>query len=160
MKRILLGSILLSSSALTFAVAPGGPNCGWGNMLFEGQAGLPSHVVASITNGTSGNGTFGMTSGTNGCSADGTLTYGGKSMLNVGIMMDEFTEDVAQGDGEVLSALAVSLGIVPEDRAIFKDAMHSNFDQLFPSDSVVTEQVVATMFDIMKNNERLAKYAS
>ena len=74
MKRILLGSLLSIASLSAFAQAPGGPNCGWGNMLFEGQSGLPAHFVASTTNGTSGNATFGMTSGTNGCSTKGTLT--------------------------------------------------------------------------------------
>ena len=83
MKRILLGTLMTIASASAFAVAPGGPNCGWGNMLFKGQSGLPSHFVASTTNGTSGNATFGMTSGTNGCSTNGTLTYGGKPLLVV-----------------------------------------------------------------------------
>jgi hypothetical protein len=39
-------------------------------MLFEGQRGTPAHFLASTTNGTSGNATFGMTSGTNGCSTN------------------------------------------------------------------------------------------
>src|SRR5690606_25896352 len=81
MKRLLIGSLLAAASLNAFATAPGGPGCGWGNMLFEGQSGLPSHLVASITNGTSGNATFGMTSGTNGCDTSGKLAYHGKSML-------------------------------------------------------------------------------
>ncbi|RLA46625.1 MAG: hypothetical protein DRR06_04650, partial [Gammaproteobacteria bacterium] len=70
---------LAALPSLAFAEAPGGPDCGWGNMLFKGESGLGSHMIASTTNGTSGNATFGMTSGTNGCSANGTLTYGGTS---------------------------------------------------------------------------------
>lgn len=75
MKRILLGSLFAIASANAFAEAPGGPGCGWGNMLFKGQRGLASHLVASTTNGSSGNATFGMTSGTNGCRTDGALSY-------------------------------------------------------------------------------------
>ncbi len=160
MKKLLLASVLVSASASSFAVAPGGPGCGWGNMLFAGQSGLPSHIVASITNGTSGNNTFGMTTGTNGCSADGTLTYGGKSMINLGAVMDEFSEDVARGDGEALTAVAVSMGIEAADRAAFKAAMHDNFDKLFPSAEVTTEDVVASMFDVMRADQRLSKYVS
>ena len=89
MKRILIGSLLAITSLSALAEAPGGPNCGWGNMLFEGERGLPSHFIASTTNGTSGNATFGMTSGTNGCSTDGALTYGGKSLLAINGMLDE-----------------------------------------------------------------------
>ena len=79
MKRILLGTLFAAVSINAMAEAPGGPNCGWGNLLFEGQRGTPAHFLASTTNGTSGNATFGMTSGTNGCSTKAALTYGGKS---------------------------------------------------------------------------------
>ncbi|MBD2860124.1 DUF3015 domain-containing protein [Spongiibacter sp. KMU-158] len=160
MKKILLASTLAIASSASFAVAPGGPNCGWGNMMFQGQSGLGTHIVASITNGTSGNNTIGMTLGTNGCSTDGTLTYGGKKMVNVGAIMDEFSEDVARGDGEALTAVAVSMGVSAEDRALFKATLHNNFDTLFPSAEVNAEQVVGSIFELMRQDARLAKYAA
>ena len=43
-------------------------------MLFKGQRGVATHVVAATTNGTSGNNTFGMTTGTNGCHTNGALS--------------------------------------------------------------------------------------
>lgn len=58
MKRILLGTLFAAVSINAMAEAPGGPNCGWGNLLFEGQRGTPAHFLASTTNGTSGNATF------------------------------------------------------------------------------------------------------
>ncbi|WP_421711940.1 DUF3015 family protein [Alcanivorax sp.] len=67
MKKTLIAATLLGASTSAMAVAPGGPGCGWGNMLFEGNSGLPMHLLATIVNGTSGNATFGMTTGTNGC---------------------------------------------------------------------------------------------
>ena len=160
MKKLLLASAIVLSSSASFAVAPGGPNCGWGNMLFAGQSGLPSHLVASVTNGTSGNNTFGMTLGTNGCSTDGTLTYGGKKMINVGAIMDEFSEDVARGDGEALTAVAVSFGVTAEDRPVFKQALHQNFNSLFPHADVAAEGVMASIVEVMKNDQRLVKYVS
>ena len=160
MKKILMASVLATASASSFAVVPGGDSCGWGNMLFEGQSGLPIHIVASTTNGTSGNNTFGMTSGTNGCSANGALTYGGKSMINLGAIMDEFSEDVARGDGEALTAVAVSMGIEDSDRAHFKAVLHDNFNTLFPSDSVTAESVTASMMELLRADAQLAKYAA
>lgn len=160
MRKILMASVLATASASSFAVVPGGDSCGWGNMLFEGQSGLPIHVIASVTNGTSGNNTFGMTSGTNGCSASGTLTYGGKSMVNLGAIMDEFSEDVARGDGEALTAVAVSMGVDNSDRAHFKTVLHNNFDTLFPSDTVTAEDVLASMMELMRADAQLAKYAA
>ena len=160
MKKLLIGAVLLGSTSIAMAEAPGGPDCGWGNMLFEGQSGLGPHFLASWTNGTSGNATFGMTSGTNGCSADGTLTYGGKSMVNVGQIMDEFSEDVARGEGEALTAVAVSFGIAEEDRAVFKTTLHNNFDSLFPSADVNAESVMNSIVELMKQDKQLAKYVS
>lgn len=158
--RIITGILMLGTSISASAVAPGGPDCGWGNMLFEGQAGLPSHVVASLTNGTTGNATFGMTSGTNGCSADGTLTYGGESWIRISAIMDEFSEDVARGHGEALNAVAVMIGVEPQDRARFARTLHENFSTLFPHQDVTAEQVVNSMHEVLKSDPQLARYAA
>ncbi|NTS77586.1 DUF3015 domain-containing protein [Catenovulum sp. SM1970] len=159
MKKLLIASTLFASSS-AMAVAPGGPNCGWGNMIFEGQAGAGSHIVALTTNGSSGNASFGMTFGTNGCSTEGKLTYGGKEMIDVSLIMDEFSEDVARGEGEALTAVAVSLGVDAQDRALFAETLHNNFDAIFPSEEATTEHVVSTMFVVLKEEKSLAKYVS
>jgi hypothetical protein len=99
-----------------------------------------------------------MTSGTNGCSTNGKLTYGGKSLI--GAVMDEFGEDVARGDGEALTAVAVSMGVSDADRPLFKSVMHENFSTLFPSSDVTAEQVSDTIVELMRSNEQLAKYVS
>ncbi len=124
MKKLLIASTLLVSTSV-FAEAPGSATCGWGNMLFKGQSGTPSHVLAATTNGSTGNNTIGMTFGTNGCSTTGKLTYGGKEMIDVSMIMDEFSEDVARGNGEALTAVAVSLGVSEADRALFKATLHN-----------------------------------
>ena len=157
MKKLLIASTLLMSTSV-LAEAPGSATCGWGNMLFKGQSGTPSHVLAATTNGSTGNNTIGMTFGTNGCSTKGKLSYGGKEMIDVSMIMDEFSEDVARGNGEALTAVAVSLGVVEADRALFKATMHDNFNAIFPSENATTEHVVSTMFTLMKNDTALVKY--
>jgi len=158
MKKLIAGSILLVSSSAVLAVAPGGPDCGWGNMLFEGQSGLGPHWIATTTNGTSGNKTFGMTSGTNGCSTGGTLTYGGSSLVSN--MMDEFSEDVARGHGDALNAVAASMGVEKTDRELFAKVAHNNFNTIFPNENVTAEEVTASLNALMKADPRLAKYAA
>ena len=160
MKKLLLGTLLVAVSSAALAEAPGGPNCGWGNMLFKGQRGTASHFVASTTNGTSGNATFGMTSGTNGCSTNGTLTYGGKPMLIVSNMMDELSEDMAKGQGEALTTYAVVLGVAPEDREHFAAVTHEHFQQIFSKADVTAEDVHSNTLAILKGDARLAKYAT
>ncbi|WP_420468693.1 DUF3015 domain-containing protein [Panacagrimonas sp.] len=156
MKKLVAGAVLFAASSVAFAEAPGGPNCGWGNMLFKGQSGIAPHFLASTTNGTSGNATFGMTSGTNGCSVDGTLTYGGKAMVNN--MFDEFSADVAVGQGEALNAVAVAYGVAKEDRAAFAALAHQNFSTLFPNENVTADEVVTNLESLMKADARLGKY--
>lgn len=158
MKKIIAGMALLAASTSAFAEAPGGPNCGWGNMLFEGQSGIAPHFLATTTNGTSGNATFGMTSGTNGCSTDGKLTYGGKKMIS-GIF-EEFTADVAAGQGDALTAVAVAYGVSVEDRAAFASLAHQNFAVLYPNSEVTADQVAASLETLMKADARFAKYVA
>ena len=159
MKRILLGSLLAAATFNAFAEAPGGPGCGWGNMLFEGQRGLPSHLVASITNGTSGNATFGMTSGTNGCDTSGALAYNGKSMIVLSSIMNELSEDMARGEGEALTTYAVVLGVEAQDRDHFAAVTSQHFNDIFSSADVTAEQVHAATLAVLKNDAVLAKYA-
>ena len=156
MKKILGCIVLAAASTSAFADAAGGNDCGWGQMLFEGQSGAVPHVVASTTNGSSGNNTFGMTSGTNGCSTTGKLTYGGKSMIAA--VMTEFSEDVAAGNGEAMNAVAVLMGIEQSDRQTFAEVAHSNFKVIFPSEKTTAEEALASLEQVMKSDVRLAKY--
>jgi hypothetical protein len=158
MKRLVFALVLLSGAPAAFAGAAGGEGCGWGQALFDGQSGKAPHILALTTNGTTGNNTFGVTSGTNGCSSSGTINYGGKEMVNLSSVMDEFSEDVAQGDGEVITAVAVSLGIAPEHRQDFKLTMRNNFSTIFPSEDATMEQVLASMWQVMGDDEVLNEY--
>lgn len=158
MKKILIAALLLSSSSVAFAEAAGGPGCGWGNMLFEGKSGLPIHLLATLTNGTTGNATFGMTTGTNGCSTNGKLTYSGHSLLAMNGVLDEVARDMAQGQGEALTALAVSMGVQSSDRAHFNQVMHNNFAVIFPSDKVTAGDVMVNIENVMKQDAQLQQY--
>jgi len=160
MKKAITLAFAIASSSSVFAVAPGGPDCGWGNMLFEGQSGLPAHISATLVDGTSGNATFGMTSGTNGCSTDGVLTYGGTPLFGLNHLLDEFSQDVAIGEGEALTAVTINAGIAKEDRTAFKALLNENFDQLFPTADVNAEQVYNNIIELMKADENFAQYVS
>ena len=51
-------------------------------------------------------------------------------------------------------------GIDQADRQAFADATHDNFAVIFPSENVTAEQVMASLNEIIKQDSRLAKYAS
>lgn len=160
MRKILLAATLLGCSMSVSAVAPGGNGCGWGNLVFEGKSGMPVHFLATTVNGTSGNRTFGMTSGTNGCDTSGALTYDGENLLAKNGVLEEVAHDMAAGQGEALTALSVSMGIKPEDRARFNSVMHQNFGAVFPNQNVTATEVMQNIVTVLRGDEELAGYVS
>jgi hypothetical protein len=157
MKKIISGLVLLSASSVAMAGAAGGDGgCGWGNALFKGSAGTASHVMAGITNAIFGNNTFGMTTGTNGCETKSTLGYGGQSAVSA--IMDEFSEDVARGEGDALDTVAVLYGVEKTDRDTFAKVMHENFAVIFPSEEVTADEMITSIEQVMKADPTLAKY--
>ena len=74
MKKLLAVSVL---AAMPLAAMAAGENnvgsCGWGSKVFDGQSGIAPQVLAATTNGTSGNQTFAITTGTSGCTQDGAI---------------------------------------------------------------------------------------
>lgn len=160
MKKIIAGLILVSATSVSstaFAAAAGGDGgCGWGNALFKGSAGTASHVMAGLTNAFLGNNTFGMTTGTNGCSTKGSLSYGGEAVVSS--IMDEFSEDVARGEGDAIDTVAVVYGVEKQDRETFAKVMHENFATLFPSEDVTASEMMVSIEKVMKADATLSKY--
>ena len=154
----LMVAALASMSLGAHAAAAGGNGCGWGNMLFEGQSGMAPHFLATTTNGTSGNATFGMTSGTNGCDTSVKLGYGGRSMLAMNGMLETIAEDMAQGQGEALDAYATLLGIEAQDRAHFAQVTQQHFGEIFSSQGATGDQVLAATLEVMSRDAKLARY--
>ena len=99
-----------------------------------------------------------MSSGTNGCSMKSALTYGGKSMI--GSIIDEFSQDVALGEDEAVSAVAEMMGVAKEDRATFAKVTHENFATIFSNEKVTAEEVLSSLEEVMKADATLSKYVS
>jgi hypothetical protein len=134
--------------------------CGWGSMVFAGQTGVPAQVLAATTNGTSGNQTFGITSGTAGCSKDGVVPSYAKLEMFTGSNIDRLAADMSAGQGEVLATMANLLGIEESDKLAFYQVTHSNFDEIFNSADITSEQVLENMKRVLAADVRLAKYAA
>ncbi|MFO8212189.1 DUF3015 domain-containing protein, partial [Pseudomonas aeruginosa] len=152
-------AVLGAASLFAQADQAGGNGCGWGNMLFEGQRGLFPHLLATTTNGTSGNATFGLTSGTNGCNSDARLGYGGRSIFAMNGMLDNIAEDMAKGHGDALDAYATLLGVQAQDRAHFAQVTQRHFGEIFASKDATGEQVYANTLAVMQRDPTLARYA-
>jgi len=76
----------------------------------------------------------------------------------LGSIMDEFSQDVAMGQGEALNAVAVMICVAKEVCYTFAKVTDDNFATLFPSESVTAEEVLASLEDIINADSKLAKY--
>lgn len=156
MKQVLVGAALVSLSSFTFA-AESGPGCGLGSQVFEGQSGVFSHVLAATTNGTSGNQTFGMTSGTLGCDANKTIQV---ASLYMDSNVDKVAAEMSKGEGESLNALAELMGVASEHKAQFNQLLKSNFNKVFVSEETTSSEAVNNIVALMENDSVLNVYVS
>ncbi|MDF3936754.1 DUF3015 domain-containing protein [Pseudomonas citronellolis] len=157
--RGLVLGVLASASLLAQADDTSGKGCGWGQMVFDGQRGLFPHLLATTTNGTSGNATFGLTSGTNGCDSNVRIGYSGRSWFAMNGMLDNIAEDMANGHGDALDAYATLLGVEAKDRAHFAQVTQQHFGEIFASKDATSEQVYTNTLSVMQRDQVLARYA-
>ena len=151
-------------AAVPMAAMAAGENnvgtCGWGSKVFEGQRGIAPQVLAVTTNGTFGNQTFGVTSGTSGCTQDGAVSSNWKTALFIDGNKQQLARDMAVGSGETLDSLAHLLGLEAQDRALFNRVAKDNMARIFPSNEVATQQVVVSLREVMAADARLARYTA
>lgn len=153
MKKLIAGAILLGASSMALAQ----PGCGVGAMIWEGQSGIAPHVLAATTNGTFGNQTFGMTTGTLGCQTNEAV----QSMaMYMNSNIDKVARDMSRGSGENLDTLAVLLGVDEADRDTFRQVLQDNFATIFPSSDTTSGEAVDAIVALLEKNESLSKYVA
>ena len=153
MKKILLIGLVMSFMTVGLAYA-GSPKdncgCGWGTMLFKDNDGLVQQVLAATTNGSFGNQTFGISSGTAECKQ--ATSFASNEPLNrfVADNMDNLARDIAMGQGEYLDTLAALMEVPMEERDEFSVTLQANFPDIFPSESI-------THVDVIENIARVTQ---
>jgi len=146
MKRILLAVTLtlMCANVSMAASAKANTGCGLGTVLWGNKAdgSIASQSFQATTNGTFGNQTFGITSGTLECSTPENAVNNEHLKRFVLSNMDNLAKDIAQGRGESLNTFAELLQVPVERRAEFAAKLQGNFDKVFTSDQVVLAEVI------------------
>lgn len=142
MKKILLSALAIAAlSTMASATVQDQTGCGLGAQIIKDDSSAVMLALQATTNGTSGNQTFGITSGTSGCKKV-------KFVMNeaaqefVASNMDQLSKEIAMGQGESLDTLAELLKV--EDKAEFSAALQSNYTSIYTSQNV-------EMADVMEN---------
>jgi hypothetical protein len=157
MKRTCFVVATLVLPSLAMADNIGG--CGWGAKLMDGNKGIVPQVIAVTTNGTFGNQTFGISSGTSGCTQDGVVRSNWKVAAFIGENKTKLAKDTAVGNGETLESLANLLGMQGEQRNEFFALSQSNFDKIFPQEEVKAEDVVASFREVLEGSQSLKQFS-
>jgi hypothetical protein len=118
--------------------------CGLGTMLFQNNADQSSLLQAfqATTNGTFGNQTFGVTSGTSECKQPTKFVSNERLNEFVVANMDNLAKDIAMGRGETLDAFADLMQVPAEKRPEFYQKLQASFSNIFTSENVVLANVV------------------
>jgi hypothetical protein len=160
MKRmlVLLGLIGMAFGSTAFA-AQDGAGCGLGSMLFKGQSGMVPNLLAMTTNGMFGN-TFSMTSGTMGCKADSVILREKEQEAFVATTLSELNQEMAQGQGQHVTALASLLGCPTAVHGDFARMSQDSYGKVFAQSDVQAVAVLASLKDEMGRHPVLASSCS
>ncbi len=157
-KRLLIVSLAILASA-GMARADRDIGCGWGTMLWEGQEGVPQKVLGATTNGTFGNQTFGISSGTAGCKREGIIKVEAQTRMFAAANVDRLARDMAMGQGESLDTLAHLMGIAGADEAQFFQLTKSHFGEIYSSNDLTAAEMLTNLNQVLAADPQLAKYA-
>lgn len=137
MKTLLL--VLFSAFSVAQAADIGTAGCGLGNVVM----GTDNQIFAATTNGTSGNQTFGITSGTSNC-VDGHRM----AQLNNYVESNKIAlaKEAARGEGETLAGLTQIVGCKSE----FGSKIKNHYKQIFSTDS--TQDISTKIMVVAQNN--------
>ncbi len=134
MKKLIALS-LASFSMAAFAAPSANTGCGLGQSVIKDQNTVLMQIFAVTTNGTSGNQTFGISSGTSGCSQPANWVSAETHQF-VASNMDALAQDIAQGKGEAVDTLAQLMGVPSANRVAFGATLQSKFASIYSSSDV------------------------
>ncbi|WHZ16834.1 MAG: outermembrane protein [Nitrospira sp.] len=162
---LVLGAVAVASQAgLAMAANPDtGPGCGLGKLAwadFKNQKNIAPQVMMATTNGTFGSNTFGISSGTSGCTNDGQVWADQKTTMFALMNFENLTQEMAQGKGEHLASLASLMGIPDEQHAAFFALTQERYTALVQAGETSSVALVKALNDAVAKNPVLAQVVS
>lgn len=137
-----------------------GPGCGLGKVVWAEhtkQKSIAPQVMMATTNGTSGSQTFGISSGTSGCTNDGTIMSQYKVNVFAAANYENLSQEMARGGGEHLASLAELMGVPEEQRSEFFTVAQAQYASLIQSGDQTPDGMVKTLHSGMAAHPTLAK---
>ncbi len=140
MKKFIVSVAAVAAlSSVAFAGVNSQTGCGLGSMIIKDDSSAILLALQATTNGTSGNQTFGITSGTSGCKKT-KFVMNERAEEFVASNMDQLAKEIAVGHGESVDTLAELLAV--EDKEVFASALQANYNSIYTSKNVEMADVL------------------
>lgn len=140
MKKLIVSIAAVAAlSSAAFAGVNSQTGCGLGSMIIKDDSSAILLALQATTNGTSGNQTFGITSGTSGCKKT-KFVMNERAEEFVASNMDQLAKEIAMGHGESVDTLAELLAA--DDKEAFASALQSNYNSIYTSQNVEMADVL------------------
>ena len=134
--------VILIGAMSSFVMANPQTGCGLGDMVIKNPNNAIMYVFNWTTNNTFGLQTFGISSGTLGCSR-ANVVYDERVQEFVAANMDSLSKEIAQGKGENLDTLAELLEV--EDKEAFKQKLQKNYQTIYANKNVSMSDILDTI---------------
>jgi hypothetical protein len=166
-KKVLMLSVAVlfgMQAGLSMAANPDtGPGCGLGKLAwgdYKGQKEIAPQVMMATTNGTFGSGTFGISSGTSGCTNDGKIMSEHKTTMFAQLNFDNLSQEMAQGQGEHLASLATLMGVPTEQQPAFFAMTQNQYTALIREGEASPVAMVKAINDAIATHPVLAQVSA
>jgi hypothetical protein len=168
----MLKKVLLLSVAVLFGMQAGlamaanpdtGPGCGLGKLAwsdYKNQKSIGPQVLMATTNGTFGTTTFGISSGTSGCTSDGKVWADQKTTMFAQLNFENLSQEMAQGQGEHLASLATLMGVPAEHQAAFFAMTQERYTSLVKTGEASPVAMVKAINDAIATHPVLAQVSA
>jgi hypothetical protein len=147
--------LMLAISEVSLAAHPdNGPGCGLGKIAWgdhPAQQSILPQVFMASTNVT-GLQPLAISSGTSGCTNDGTIFASEKVNVFAAINFDKISQEMAQGEGEHLSAFAILMDIPIDQHPLFFTKAQENYTRLLQSGGPSPNALIQIFHEIITNN--------
>jgi hypothetical protein len=142
-----LASLIVSAPVL--ADGYGAAGCGLGSVVFGKQVGFVQ-VFAATTNGSSGNQTFGISSGTSNCVPGSKMAAFNQQKHFVDTNLASLAAEMAQGSGETLAAYTRTFGCSSLGEDAVKKSLQQGHGSIFKETSV--DAIVFATHSVLKSS--------
>lgn len=155
-----LAMVAQGGIALAAGTPDTGPGCGLGKLAWQNYPHAKTkgaQILMATTNGSFGTQTFGISTGTMGCTDDGRWWAEQKATMFAELNTDALAQEMAQGRGEHLASMATLLGVPQQQHEAFFAMAQGRYATMVSSGDLSPASMVKTLNEGIAADPSLAQ---